>query len=70
MTNKSIRKTYEVDFYDIANEKTRQREIKPYVLLNDEITKIVVVNKPINETRDENGFTIIGVVDFLLRYIK
>ena len=81
---KSIRKTYEVDFYatkgnksyyiqasdDIANEKTRQREIKPYILLNDEITKIVVVNKPINETRDKNGFTIIGVTDYLLRYIK
>lgn len=82
--NKSIRKTYEVDFYavkgnksyyiqvsnDISSENTRQREIKPYMFLNDEITKIVVINKPISETKDDNGFTIIGITDFLLSYIK
>ncbi|MBQ6334975.1 MAG: ATP-binding protein [Erysipelotrichaceae bacterium] len=81
---KSIRKTYEVDFYakknnrfyyiqvadNISDSKTRQREIKPYVLLNDEIIKIIVINKPVNESRDEHGYTIIGVTDFLLRYIK
>ena len=81
---KSIRKTYEIDFFankdnksyyiqicnDISNKKTRQREISPYILLNDEITKIIVINKPINENKDENGFTIIGVIDFLLKYIK
>ena len=26
--------------------------------------------KPINETRDEMGFTVIGLADFLLRFIK
>lgn len=81
---KSIRKTNEVDFYaqkglrnyyiqvtaDIADEKTKEREIRPYILLNDQIQKIIVVNKPIKETRDNRGFTIIGITDFLLRYIK
>ena len=81
---KSVRKNYEVDFYavksdrryyiqattDISDEETRMREIRPYMLLNDGITKIVVVNKPIKQTFDENGFTVIGVTDFLLRYIK
>lgn len=80
----SVRKTNEVDFYavkgnkeyyvqvsnDISNRKTIDRETKPYFLLNDQVKKILVINKPIKETKDENGFTIIGVVDFLLRFIK
>ena len=79
----SIRKTNEVDFYavkgnkkyyiqvsaDISDAKTRAREIRPYMLLNDEITKIIVINKPMKESLDENGFVIIGMTDFLLRYI-
>ncbi len=82
--NESIRRTYEIDFLatkgnrmyyiqvasDIGSEETRNREIKPYISLNDQIQKIIVINKPINETRDLNGFTIIGITDFLLRFIK
>lgn len=34
------------------------------------IQKIILVNKPIKESRDENGFTIIRVTDFLLRFVK
>ena len=81
---KSVRKTNEVDFYaikgnrrmyiqvtaDISDAKTKEREIRPYILLNDQITKIVVVNKPIKETVDDKGFIIIGITEFLLRYIK
>lgn len=81
---KSIRKTNEVDFFakkgmrsfyiqvtaDISGASTRNREIRPYRLLNDQIQKILVINKPVKESRDENGFTIIGIADFLLRFIK
>ncbi len=81
---KSVRKKYEVDFYavkglrayyiqvtaDISNAETRAREVRPYMVLNDQIQKILVVNRPIGETRDENGFTIIGITDFLLKFIK
>lgn len=81
---KSVRKTNEVDFFaqkgirayyiqvtaDISDENTKNRETRPYILLNDQIQKIIVVNKPIKETRDEKGFTIIGITDFLLRFIK
>ena len=81
---KSVRKTNEVDFFaqkgirayyiqvtaDISDENTKNREIRPYILLNDQIQKIIVVNKPIKETRDEKGFTIIGITEFLLRFIK
>jgi predicted AAA+ superfamily ATPase len=82
--NESIRRTYEIDFLatkgirmyyiqvasDINNEETRNRELKPYISLNDQIQKIIVINRPINETRDIHGFTVIGIVDFLLRFIK
>ena len=81
---KSIRITNEVDFYatknkrrlyiqvskDISNEKTMIRELRPFHKLNDQIQKVVVINKPIKETFDKDGYTIIGVADFLLRYIK
>lgn len=81
---KSIKVNYEIDFLatknnrsyyvqvsdNINKEKTRNREIKPYISLNDQIQKIIVVNKPIDETRDENGFTIIGAFDFMTKFIK
>lgn len=80
----SIRKKYEVDFYavkgnkayyiqvtdNMSDETTKNKEIRPYKLLSDQVQKIIVVNKPINETRDDEGFTIIGAADFLLRFIK
>ena len=80
----SVKKNYEIDFLatkgnrmyyiqvasDISNEETKNRELKPYISLKDQIQKIIVINKPINEMRDLNGFTIIGITDFLLRFIK
>ena len=83
-TGKSVRKTNEVDFYatkgtreyyiqvtaDISDEKTKAREVRPYLMLRDQIQKVLVVNKPIRESRDENGFTIIGASDFMLRFLK
>ena len=80
----SVRKTYEIDFLatkgnrmyylqvanDINDEAVRNRELKPYLSLKDQIQKIVVVNQPIPERRDPNGFTIIGMTDFLLHFIR
>lgn len=80
---KTIRKSLEIDFFavkgprmyyiqvanDISDDKTKARELKPYIALNDQIQKVIVVNQPIKEFRDEKGFTIIGAVDFLLRFI-
>lgn len=61
---KSVRKSNEVDFYatkglcsyyiqvtaDISNAETRAREIRPYMILNDQVQKILVVNRPIGES--------------------
>jgi predicted AAA+ superfamily ATPase len=82
--NVSVKKTYEIDFLakkgnreyyiqvstDLSSEETKNRELKPYISLRDQIQKIVVIYRPIDETRDSNGFTIIGIVDFVLRFIK
>lgn len=81
---KSVKKNYEIDFVakkgirqyyiqvssDISSLETRMREIKPYVALNDQIKKLIVINKPIDEMLDPNGFTVIGIAEFLLRFLK
>lgn len=81
---KSVRDTHEIDFYavkgtrryyiqvssDISSAETRTRELRPFFLSRGEVKKILVLNKPIGESLDENGFTIIGATDFLLRFIK
>lgn len=80
----SVRKTYEIDFVaqrgikkyyiqvtnDISNAETKTRELKPFFALKDSIQKIIVINKPLEESLDLNGFTVIGIADFLLRFIK
>ena len=67
---KGLRLLYIQVTADIANADTREREIRPYLKLNDQVQKILVVNRPIGETLDENGFSIIGIADFLLSYIR
>lgn len=83
-TGRSVRKTNEIDFLatkgqrsyyiqvcaDISNVDTKKRETKPFIMLNDQVQKVIVINKPLNECKDEYGFTIIGITDFLLRFIK
>lgn len=80
---KNVRKTNEIDFFaekgfrsyylqiclDFSSEKAREREIRSYHLLRDQAQKIIVLNQPIQETRDANGYTIIGAADFLLRFL-
>lgn len=70
----SIRKGNEVDFYarkdereiyvqvcsDISSEETRKREIRPYFLLNDQVQKILVVNRPFERCKDENASPLLG----------
>ena len=83
-SGKSVRRNYEIDFLatkgdkkyyiqvssDISSEDVRKREIKPYISINDQVQKIIVINRPIKEMRDIEGYTIIGLSDFLLRFIK
>jgi predicted AAA+ superfamily ATPase len=81
---KSVSKSYEFDFVaqrgikkyyiqvasNISNAETKAREVKPFLALKDSIQKIIVINKPLEESIDLNGFTVIGVADFLLKFIR
>jgi len=81
---KSVRKSNEIDFYaikgirrlyvqvaaDISSAPTRMREIRPYMLLNDQIQKIIVINRPIKVSVDDSGIIIIGITEFLTNFIK
>lgn len=83
-TGKSIRKTNEIDFFaqknerkfyiqistDVSNSETKDREIRPFIKLNDQIQKILVVNKPYKAMVDNQRYIIIGASEFLLNYIK
>jgi len=66
---KGLRSLYIQVTADISNADTREREIRPYFKLNDQVQKILVVNRPIGETLDGNGYSIIGITDFLLKFI-
>lgn len=51
-------------------QKQKAREYRPLFMIKDQIQKIIVINKPLKESRDEYGFIIIGATDFMLRFIK
>ncbi len=81
---RSVRKTNKIDFYavkgikqyyiqvtaDMSDAATKKREIRPFFMVKDQIRKIIVLNKPVKESLDENEFIVIGFADFLLRFIK
>lgn len=78
--NKSILKTYEVDFYatkgtdtlylqvtdNIDEENLKLREITPFKFIRDSNMKIILVNRPIQKMKLENGIIVWGIIDFLL----
>lgn len=70
MAQRGIKKYYIQVASDISNAETKARELKPFFALKDSIQKIIVINKPLEESLDLNGFTVIGIADFLLRFIK
>lgn len=53
-------------------KKSRCRMMRQilFIALNDSLQKIIAINRPLEEFLDSNGFVIIGITDFLLRFIK
>lgn len=43
----------------MSNVDTREREIRPYLKLNVQVQKLLVINRPIGEIINENEFLII-----------
>ncbi len=78
--NKSVVKQYEVDFYatkgiesiyiqvtdNIDDIQTKKRELRPFYLIKDAIKKIVLINRPIQALKLENGIILYGIVDFIM----
>ena len=81
---KTVRVNYEIDFYatrgnqafyfqvaaDVNNKETKNREIKPFTKVNDGARKVLVINRSLPEVKDEQNYTIIGLADFLLEFIR
>lgn len=81
---KTVRINYEINFYatrgnqafyfqvaaDVNNKETKNREIKPFTKVNDGARKVLVINRPLPEVKDEQNYTIIGLADFLLGFIR
>ena len=79
-SGKDIRKQVEIDFvanqgskryyiqfaYNIPNEEKREQETRPFEKTNDSFKKIVVVEKSIKPRRDDKGYVMIGIKEFLL----
>ena len=77
---KSERKQLEIDFvanqgnkryyiqsaYDIPTEEKMKQETKSFDKTNDSFKKIIVVGKNIRPRRDQKGYLIVGIKDFLL----
>lgn len=82
--NKTIRKDAEIDFYakkgtrhlyiqvcaDVSSPATREREIRPFLALNDSIQKVLVLARPAKAALDEHGFLVMGATEFLLQFLS
>ena len=77
---KRTKKHYEIDFvanagsaryyiqsaYEIDSERKKEQETKSFNKVDDSFKKIIVVAQTIKPRRDEKGYLIIGLKDFLL----
>lgn len=77
---KETRKQVEIDFvanqgnkryyiqsaYEIPNNEKWEQETRPFDKTNDSFKKIVIVEKSIKPRRDEKGYLMMGIKEFLL----
>lgn len=52
--------------YDIPDEEKMKQETKPFDKTNDSFKKIIIVEKNIKPRRNEKGYLIMGIKEFLL----
>lgn len=78
--NKTIRKTYEIDFvcnmgfnryyiqvaFDINEETKKKQETLPLISIYDNFKKIIIVKDLLTSYKTEEGITVIGLSEFLL----
>lgn len=66
VANQGNKRYYIQSAYDIPNEDKMKQEIKAFDKTNDSFKKIIVVGKSMKPRRNEKGYLIIGVKEFLL----
>ena len=50
----------------LRTEEKMAQEIRPFLKINDSFKKIVIVEKSMNPRRDDKGYVMIGIKEFLL----
>lgn len=66
VANQGNKRYYIQSAYDIPNEDKMKQESKAFDKTNDSFKKIIVVGKSMKPRRNEKGYLIIGVKEFLL----
>ena len=66
VANQGNKRYYIQSAYDIPNEDKMKQETKSFDKTNDSFKKIIVVGKSMKPRRNEKGYLIIGVKEFLL----
>ena len=66
VANQGSKRYYIQSAYDIPDENKMKQETKSFDKTNDSFKKIVVVGKSMKPRRNEKGYLIIGVKEFLL----
>ena len=66
VANQGNKRYYIQSAYDIPNEEKMRQETKSFDKVNDSFKKIIVVGKSMKPRRNEKGYLIIGVKEFLL----
>ncbi len=66
VANQGNKRYYIQSAYDIPNEEKMKQETKSFDKVNDSFKKIIVMGKSMKPRRNEKGYLIIGVKEFLL----
>lgn len=66
VANQSSKRYYVQSAYQIPDDEKWQQETRPFDKANDSFKKIVVVEKGLKPRRDDKGYVLIGVKEFLL----
>ena len=66
MANQGSKRYYIQSAYEIPNNEKWQQETRPFDKTNDSFKKIVIVEKSMKPRRDDKGYLMMGVKEFLL----
>lgn len=68
IANQSSKRYYVQSAYQIPDDEKWQQETRPFDKTNDSFKKIVVVGKTLKPRRDDKGYVMIGIKEFLLDF--